>query len=103
MLSLIIDHFLPFLCLTIDYIFVNTIPILKRHSVIMIIVITFYWITNFIFSKVTKMPVYQFIDFNTAGAYVIVFFSYPLLIILIIIFECLTKQKLKFYSKNSMK
>ena len=47
------------------------------------------------------MPVYPGIDFNTAGAYVIVIFSFALLIVLIIIFEYLTKRKFKFYAKYS--
>jgi hypothetical protein len=46
MAGLVLDHVLPIVCLTIDFMF-NMIPFMRRHLSIMLAVSTLYLIFNF--------------------------------------------------------
>ena len=46
MAGLILDHVLPIICLTIDFIF-NMVPFMRRHLIIMLGISSVYLLINF--------------------------------------------------------
>jgi hypothetical protein len=91
------DHSLPLICLLIDYIFVNSIPFVRRHAIILVNVVSFYLFINLSITKIRNKPVYEPISWDSFQSCITPFLLAIYGIIIFFILEYLTIIKIKFY------
>ena len=70
-LGLIADHSLPFTCLIIEAVFLNSIPFCKRHISGIIVVCVLYLFVNMAFTISTGVPVYAGFDWSSILGFVL--------------------------------
>lgn len=74
-LALVLDHSLPFVLLCIDFIFLNAIPYLRRHVVIIFALGTVYLLLNMIVVLAVLPPgqtIYPFMSWDGFTGFVLV-------------------------------
>ena len=97
MASLILDHILPIICLTIEF-SLNLVPFMRRHLLIILIITVSYLVINFTIVKMSDKLIYVIFKWKTLTDYI-----FPTLLILFgigifIIIEFITKYKIYYCS-----
>ena len=68
--SVILMHSLPLLCLMIDYTY-NQMPFIGTHAWLIFVVSLTYMIVNFVATKVSGVPIYEPITWDSPKGYII--------------------------------
>ena len=95
-LGLVLDHGLPIVILTLDYV-VNATPIICRHLLIIAIICLFYLFVNFYATKMQGFPVYGPMSWDSVTAVLFALALWAFGASAFLVLYKLNLRKLKFY------
>ena len=99
MAGLVLDHVLPIVCLTIDFMF-NMIPFMRRHLPLMLAISAFYLIFNFTIVQITGRYVYVIFKWKSVIDFILPFALLLFGFLLFVFLEFLSRNKMYYLSKK---